>query len=497
MSSVIKIDYSLHKVQQMMSLNNEPYEGCFFEHQDDFEPSNDVKTTVFNINTLNSQHSQESKVENIDFLEEIRLTGRLDENTNFARWVEKDGSLVIELIANSMYIRVLPGKNKGMGSMSYATGARDEEVGEGEAHRLGWKWNVDLPDLDLVSLVRSCDGMGQAFFGGISPAVLDNLATYKYHQVIMLRLAAVYDDGAQLALSSPNLLWLIADAIYNKKILFTSAKHLMRKKRRDILFEILGVKVSVQSVKVINKFSAYDDGQLTEFDFKKMLLLFDSVISDSFRHWVRITPDVVVSKKKGEENLTGLLFTHLKDKQFMQWQEAIKSVKKLMSDVKKQMAYHPEREPELQRFTHINQIKNAHQRWIIEDQSIWNKDLLELDDPDAPFPELNFKHDCHAGFKRLNTPRELYLEGEEMSHCIYSHLYRARSEKYAYFSVSYDCDIRLTLEIKQNPDKRWVVEELVGKENREYKFSERNFVNGWVEGLLFNSNPPINNRDIK
>lgn len=485
MSSVIKIDYSLHKDQQA-SLNEGPFEGCFFEHHEANDFCDDFMPELFGVNANSVQQKQDSKIENIDYLEEIRVVGFFDGVKNLELWIEKDGSLVIELIANAMFIRILPGKNKGMGSMSYATGVRDEKVNKGEAHKLGWKWNVDLPDLDLISLVRSCDGIGQAFFGGISPAVLDNLAKYKYHQVIMLRLAAVYDDGAQLVLSSPNLLWLIADAIYNKKILFTSAKHLMRKKRRDILLEILGVKVSVQSIKVLNKFSAYDDGQLSEFDFKKMQLLFDSDISDSFRHWVKITPDVVVSKKKGEENLTRLLFTHLKDKQFIQWQEAIKSVKKLMSDVKKQMVYHPEREPELQRFTHINQMKNAHQRWIIEDQSIWNKDLLELDDPDAPFPELNFKHDGHPCFKRLNTPRELYLEGEEMNHCIYSHLYRARSETHAYFSVLYDNDIRLTLELKQNPDKRWVAEELVGKENREYTFTERFFVTDWVASLILN-----------
>ena len=94
-----------------------------------------------------------------------------------------------------------------------------------------------------------------------------------------------------------------------------------------------------------------------------------------------------------------------------------------------------------------------------------------------PFPDPPFAG--NDAIRPLGTPLELFFEGKEQSHCVYSRRDLGWNGDYAYYAIYHP--ERGTLEIKREGD-RWVLSEFKLTHNQRPSDNAISSVNHWLAG---------------
>lgn len=395
-------------------------------------------------------------------------------------WMEKDGSIVIQVNNNPKFLRVMP-CSKGCFSMHYAI--VEEQVTPGQIDCVNWDWNEKIPNFDLISLVESRPVKFKSFGAKIPTFIKERLSNFIYLQIEMLKIATTYRAAEQLVKTNLPLLWVIAESVHRGKIGFQLLPELFRQKQHDILSRLFDQPVQKSQLKFLRKFYITDQKKYTQIELYDLIRVMFSRKHSLFRHWTMLTPEIITQGKRYGELYLRCIRNNLMARDVKDWRLLIAKYTQLWRDTEQQWVGNPARQAIVANYTRLEQVEAIHVIWNQEDYLADDQvSLQEKSDVDGIFPELNFNQDICPRFRRLDTGKALYDEGRFMRHCVASYKLAAQKDDCAIFAVELpDCQ-RLTLQISKE-GYYWYLSQLKGKNNREPNDMEKQQVGDWIDKI--------------
>jgi len=401
-----------------------------------------------------------------------------DPLNDWHHWIEADGSFVTRITNAPHYLRVMPWE---AGSFSLRYAVTQGWLDPGLWNQFDWSWDVCLTQFDFVGAISSPSRDRSRFLDRIDVDIWQSISRYQYLQLEMLRLAASYEAAAQLAVSTPNLLWLVAEALVMGKVSVNKLNHLLSLRRHEILSRLFGRPIHKSGVKLLGKFVTGTGSQFSQSNMQALKVVLTERYLHLFRHWSRVTPSVIRGANIHGETYIRCLYSVIVYREVQFWEALMAEFSQLWRDLLFQSRHSVERQAMISQLTDATQVRCHHQRWTETDNSgISSLHYLSAEDVDDPFPKLNFNEAIWSSMVRLKTPRSLYLEGHKMHHCVSGYKSTAQSIGDAFFSVTTPEDTKLTLRIVWW-GQEWKMSQLKGMNNRSATPSEVQYIECWLK----------------
>lgn len=390
-------------------------------------------------------------------------------------WIEDDGSLVFCTGDNPLrFFRVLPWNQQLEWGTTWVT--RTLKPGQPvEWERRSGNLDVDL--LNELWATRRNDSVTK-FIRCIPVIIRDVLKGFRSYQFLMLRLVATIPAASDLLESNPVLLWLLACRQHERKHSNWKVEELLHLKQHALLSEIMAGSQGKRATRLLRKLEV-EKADSSLLNILRVLLTSPDHLALFSHHWKKIPQCALESVMEHmHPGFSRCMATELSSINQEHYESAMDKVCTLWDELKRQAADFgntSEEERAMRRLGSLADMHALHLRWISRTYAKCNEELATQARSMPPFPEPPFSG-CETIFP-LRTPLELYVEGKDQSHCVFSRRDMAWSGRYAYFAMLYP--ERGTIEIKLK-GVRWVLSECKLHHNQRPSPKSIAFVNDWL-----------------
>ncbi|MBF0583623.1 MAG: PcfJ domain-containing protein [Magnetococcales bacterium] len=291
--------------------------------------------------------------------------------------------------------------------------------------------------------------------------IFSKLSNIRSHQLTMLRLCLATPTALDLLSCNPNLLWLVAHRIIDRKIIMIDAISVIHKKQSEILkWVTLGVACTRSDIKLIRKFHLdYEEDNfdiiIKVFREPKILCLVKSTNSPIH---IRKISNIFYYKEMFDtrffcnvfrESVGPILFGYIK-KLHRCWQDTLQ-IGRLMRI--------PNYEQVVNQCPTESRLKNLHDRWFFrfnmeKNIQVLNYFLEKYGSDELPPPPL--VGDELGNIVPITTISELLKEGRVMRHCVGGYVSHVIEKKCYIYKVLFP--ERATLSVGINDQNLTVIE---------------------------------------
>ena len=390
-------------------------------------------------------------------------------------WTEDDGSLIFCAGDDPFrYFWVLPWTQEL--EWSTAKVARFHEPGQ----LLEWARGSGDIGVDVLNDPWVCkrnDSIDK-FTSDIPVGIRKIVKSYSCCQFLMLRLAASLPSANDLLESNAVLLWLLAYWQHEYRHSKKQLEILLRLKQPALLSRLLGVTCGKQAVCFLRKL------EVEEADTSLVVLLrtlfSDPSRLDLFRHhWTNINQRALEAVMRyNSPGLSRCLATEVSGVDKGGCIDQITQICSLWDELERQardFGYTYDERRALGRLGSLKDMGELHRRWIKRTNAKGDNEVAEQARNMPPFPDPPFAG--NDTIRPLGTPLELFIEGKEQSHCVYSRHDLGWGGQYAYYAIYHP--ERGTLEIRRQGN-RWVLSEFKLRHNQRPSNKTISIVNEWL-----------------
>lgn len=308
---------------------------------------------------------------------------------------------------------------------------------------------------------------------------------FDYLQVKLLQVCAQSREGLELFMDIPLLAWLIADFLHKNHLPGDYGKLMVRKKRRDILKEILG-KGSNADVQMLKKIQTQHQ-MLNTYSLAALRSALGNDNNRLFRHYSAIPLQLLLIHQHAPFFTKTRLAFGLAARQYPRFRDLIKEtdqVMRLWRDVSRMADMLPMNLAKaLNKCDSRESLKTLHDQMV----DIVNSRKNSVFDATILFPKAPLKG--NETILQITNLADLKEEGREMRHCVASYVNSILRGNSCIFKVL--APERATLEIKT------ILREIrIGEFkcacNRTPSDETYQFVAGWIDECLNKSDPSTN-----
>jgi len=347
------------------------------------------------------------------------------------------------------------------------------------------KWMpVDrFPGLRLIFTpprFRKPCSLRQRFLDRIPEEIRELARPFRWHQLSILRLMRFTPYAIDLAHSNPILLWLIAELVSTGNMTFKECRELIQLKQKQIVKRLYPYNPSL-SVTFIKRFLMVD------YDFNEFLALKkvtgDTAITLHLLHCGTINLKSLACSEMNEELLSCAFFKKLIREQET-FNPLYKRIREEFYECLRIAEFMEKRNPwqVLKRCSDYKQLLRLHVKWaneVTDEQKLAEfmkrKKTPDLAPPKAPGTDT---------IVPITTVHELFEEGEELSHCVFSYLNEASSGALSFYKVLWPERGTIALSRGYN---NFVVQEFKLHQNREPGELSWDMVSAWLKEI---NSPP-------
>ena len=318
------------------------------------------------------------------------------------------------------------------------------------------------------------------FASDIPLKIREIVKRYSCCQFLMLRLVATISSASDLLESNAVLLWLLAYRQRERRHSKKQLENLLRFKQPTLLSNLLGVTCGKQAVCFLRKLEVEEaDPSLVE--------LLRALFADPGRlalfkhHWTNINQRAFEAVMKYNSlGLSRCLASEVSEVCKGDYKNRIIQICSLWDELERQakdFGYTDNERRALGRLASLKDMGELHRRWIKRMYEKHDNEMAEQARQMPPFPDPPFAG--NDTIRPLCTPMELFFEGKEQSHCVYSRRELGWGGRYAYYAIYHP--ERGTLEIKREGN-RWVLSEFKLTHNKRPSDKAISIVNQLVSG---------------
>ena len=269
------------------------------------------------------------------------------------------------------------------------------------------------------------------FIHQIPENIRELVSPFQCLQTKLLQVCAQSWEAQQLLHDLPLLLWLIVDHLQSKGFSSNYVKHLVRKKRKDILKEIFG-KGSNADINMLRKISI-NDQSLDESMLKAIKTAIENDYSIRLRHDSDITFQHLFFLRRCPFLIESRMLSILACKQYKgqaEMMDEIREIGRLWRDVAGLGdLLNMDSRTSLNRCDSIKSLQKIHDRWT----RIFNRMKQNIDDAKVFFPEAPIKG--NQSIVQIMNLEDLKDEGRYMHHCVGSYAKRILAGESYIFKV--------------------------------------------------------------
>ena len=313
------------------------------------------------------------------------------------------------------------------------------------------RWDIDTwlvetydPDISLVApkYYENKDLPVYQFIHQIPEGIRKRVSPFQHLQTKLLQVCAQSWEAQQLLSDLPFLLWLIADYLKYKDLSSKQIKHLIRKKRKDILKEIFG-RGSNADVKMLRKIRIHNQ-VLNENSLNAIKFTIRNDYSINLCHQSDIPLQQLIIIKQcpflGESRLISMLASKTYPDQAAMMGE-IREIGRLWRDISGLGdLLNMDSGTSLNRCDSMESLQNLHDQWT----RTFNQMKSSVNDSQVLFPPAPIKG--NQSIVQILNLEELKEEGRKMHHCVGSYSRKVIEGRSYIFKVLQP--ERATLEIK-------------------------------------------------
>jgi len=258
------------------------------------------------------------------------------------------------------------------------------------------------------------------FLDGIPEEIIHNVGNYLYAQTPMLQLCAQFKSAQDLLLINPNLLWIISDDYNADNLQLREIKPLLEKKQKNIIKSLFpDNEESNQYVKFLSKIVLHQ-GDRKEFS------ILETAISDlglsiikKMNHWPQIPIrilEIIFERPELANNklIQSMAKNHIAVKNKI-LEETIYDLSVLFRDtiLLGEAIEINNLKFVIEKIETQDQLNILHDKWL---KRSFNKKNLNNNGIFFPPPPILGNSEIIP----LITEQELFLEGKELNHCVYT-----------------------------------------------------------------------------
>ena len=345
----------------------------------------------------------------------------------------------------------------------------------------GNKWKSEYRDPGIRLLIQAHEGRHgipvSDFIKQIPEKLRDKVGRFDYLQIKILQICAQSEEGLELFLDLPVLVWLIADYLHKNNLPYDYGKFMVLKKRRDIMRIIFGTAEN-SDIRILKKIQIQNQ-LLNKNTISALQVAFENHDIRLFRHYQKIPIQTfLVYYHAPYIKDSGLALT-LSKKKYLKHNDLMKEieqVQRLWEDVSR--LGETLEKASLKRLNKCNSMRSLeklHNKWT----DILNRKARSVQDKQIAF--LTAPIPINDEIVQIRNMWDLREEGRFMNHCVASYARKILAGTSYIFKV-YGPE-RATLEI-QNLDGKIHLGEFKCSFNRKPADETYQYVFKWIGAFL-------------